>query len=1706
MIEAKCSFNSINKVLIMISLIVLPIVLIITVFYFLNLKQTHVNNINKYEETFQTNCIDRKVCPCNTNGQNGEHNDNCPELKSGEKYCDETIHDYTPIRNIPSLQQINYKTPNMKDHQNANDDSCMFGPNYTLYSDSKPKTSRSCQVYFTDNQSQCDTDKESDPNNTCKFVFPSTWFEFNSVAESESSTPLVYDKKHIGSSGNNITTGNFGSENYSLVTKCYKESGGDDNDENTQYEFNINDIVRKDCSGMYMTDASTTKANTFSVDRKPSKNYASIKFDVYNGTQLKSNSDIYNNVLKSACSIEYPKLSYLANDKLKYFKFSLDSWDNINSIELVKLNPAQTAFESEAFSVNSLTSSEAYGLAYESRVNKTFKFKIFKNTTFTPKTIEIFKFTYNYLCGDKIKKDSDNDTSIISSPIIKFTKQFGKLDILHLFTIQGLDRSVVIEKTFEDLDDSFFDEFIFVESNKVDYKDEIQFKLEEEINNVKKDLKAEYEKLSGVVLEDIGGIDNTIETKRQALKTYSESLNFERVNNEFAYYQGYYDELNQTPYQFETAETVKVKRKLIPGLSVKKYQGYYNDRGAFFDNPGTPLFEQKGGIMIINGLNSASGTLNQAPFGDPGYIHSAASQTNRKGGEYYTYEWTGYFFPKIDGKYSFATWSDDASHLFIEVNGTWSTTARYDDPSVQGNLVVNNGGLHGWNGVRSSWYRLQRNKLYKIRLIFGENWGGDNIGFGWMHESMTHRWSHDGTGWFFSDVDGGGVIETPVEETTIVLNNKVDYYYYAFTDGYSQDIPTEYEMTVEEDGEYEMLLVGGGGGGGIDGGGGGGGGEVKFYTNRNVNWSSGPAIVLEKGTTYVIRVGMGGNNALSLYQNGTDGGITTIHKKSGSGVTELYRAGGGGGGGSKQLPFWPYYTSGAGNKGTGGGQGGHGHNWYFHAPHPVPTGDGSISGNAWGYGGSAGGTGTSQGVSTNAYDRAWVEAGIAAGAKEINITGVPVLYGGGGAGGTWTCMQRASQGTEPGGDGGACWFGGGDAGDTSTGSGGGGGGNYWWTPFGGKGGAGMVIIRKNISLIDDVNEIPNMDILESVMLSGGNLIKHPKFSLKQASETKKINGENITISTKESSVWVGDNNNARAWKLFNGDTTGYQNSTRHRRDEFNWFASREGYSGGLALAQRTYFPGYAGEYVMINLGYKINLHSVRFYVRSNLAQRAPGEFKIYATNHISRGWNSVDYSKWTEIHFQSQQLTVNDYRTNNRGYAEATINNNPNNIEYQCYALVVNKIAGYRSGLPHLEYLNFNEWQLYERPVVETNDYNLSAYRNHFAEKYGSSFGDNYTNLTSSLSWRPYNNIRTSSYEIKVGAGNTFKYKIHTFMFLQKGYYKFKVKLRGKETTDNIAYMSEFYIIFHKQKDTNKYLLTSVYSEITSITNSEPVFNYIMYSPNKYLYIETSGFYQVYFKCYGFNYKTTNITFQVDINYDYKSFGVSYNDAYTIDSIKSSRFPFLREELSRNQLETISSTVNGSSPKNSNYFPFCYRNAINTGNYYDKIYNSDLYTDTTNFKSDFTTVVNYKKSSLTYNTQPLESDKTTLNTFKSDMEKYYLMRMDEIAVDSSFRYPNPTDTVSIHPKIANLKNYKEIISSIDYPVEISKGTTPLPKPCLKNNLNIFEVIKKITGEEFTTSERDNLKTIEKFPLTQLQSSGALPSNAPKSLYIQFFTS
>ena len=69
-----------------------------------------------------------------------------------------------------------------------------------------------------------------------------------------------------------------------------------------------------------------------------------------------------------------------------------------------------------------------------------------------------------------------------------------------------------------------------------------------------------------------------------------------------------------------------------------------------------------------------------------------------------------------------------------------------------------------------------------------------------MHESLQHQWSQDGSGWFYSDADvSGSAISTKVEENIILLNNKVDYYYYGLTEPYIAERPTEYEIEIKEE-------------------------------------------------------------------------------------------------------------------------------------------------------------------------------------------------------------------------------------------------------------------------------------------------------------------------------------------------------------------------------------------------------------------------------------------------------------------------------------------------------------------------------------------------------------------------------------------------------------------------------------------------------------------------------------------------------------------------------------------------------------------------------------------------------------------------------------------------------------------------------------------------------------------------------------------
>jgi len=214
------------------------------------------------------------------------------------------------------------------------------------------------------------------------------------------------------------------------------------------------------------------------------------------------------------------------------------------------------------------------------------------------------------------------------------------------------------------------------------------------------------------------------------------------------------------------------------------------------------------------------------------------------------------------------------------------------------------------------------------------------------------------------------------------------------------------------------LLVGGGGGGGNVGGGGAGG--LIFQ----------PIIDFTKGVTYSINVGGGGAGGSSSI------GYVTLQKGTNTTIVGLLTAYGGGGGAN-------LYNTIGGSGGSGGGGGGFGY------PGGAGTlgqgfggGDGSPVNNFGGSGGGAGGYGN---------DGENYLAVTGGNGLQINITGTPTYYAGGGANSSFDSNWSTS--TAAGG------LGGGGAtrtnGTSNTGGGGGGG----KSTLGGSGGKGIVILK-----------------------------------------------------------------------------------------------------------------------------------------------------------------------------------------------------------------------------------------------------------------------------------------------------------------------------------------------------------------------------------------------------------------------------------------------------------------------------------------------------------------------------------------------------------------------------------------------------------------------------------------------------------------------
>jgi len=130
-----------------------------------------------------------------------------------------------------------------------------------------------------------------------------------------------------------------------------------------------------------------------------------------------------------------------------------------------------------------------------------------------------------------------------------------------------------------------------------------------------------------------------------------------------------------------------------PGLYGIRYVGYFDDDVNWFAHA------------------AKQGDNNQLTE-----INNFSSSPDTQLEELYSWEWIGYFKPSTTEQYTFYTFSDDASYLWIGDNALNGYTTS--------NATVNNGGLHGGTEQQGS-ISLNANQYYPIRIQFGENTGGD---------------------------------------------------------------------------------------------------------------------------------------------------------------------------------------------------------------------------------------------------------------------------------------------------------------------------------------------------------------------------------------------------------------------------------------------------------------------------------------------------------------------------------------------------------------------------------------------------------------------------------------------------------------------------------------------------------------------------------------------------------------------------------------------------------------------------------------------------------------------------------------------------------------------------------------------------------------------------------------------------------------------
>jgi hypothetical protein len=180
------------------------------------------------------------------------------------------------------------------------------------------------------------------------------------------------------------------------------------------------------------------------------------------------------------------------------------------------------------------------------------------------------------------------------------------------------------------------------------------------------------------------------------------------------------------------------------------------------------------------------------------------------------------------------------------------------------------------------------------------------------------------------------------------------------------------------------------------------------------------------------------------------------------------------------------------------------------------------------------------------------------------------------------------------------------------------------------------------------------------------VLKYPR-ELSQTAQT--VNNQQISytdgtvVKFKASTVYeTASSNSYRPSNLFDGIKTG--------TGWVGWSSGNTGnpsYSSSTGEAIYTYKDdGYAGEWLMIDLGEQIFLQNINVYPETNDNKRQPRQFRIYASNSQNAYDNGVNDSEWVLI---NERLSdVNDIANNNM-----KIYNIQSSSQYRYYYIVINK-------------------------------------------------------------------------------------------------------------------------------------------------------------------------------------------------------------------------------------------------------------------------------------------------------------------------------------------------------------------------------------------------------------------------------------------------